>query len=68
MGTVIGILIGVCLLLIGATGFFAWAWGEEMRQNNKYHTPVKPPELDWDWDYTRERGWIEEDDDVEIQD
>ncbi len=67
VGTALAIMIGVSLLLFGSTMFFAWAWGEEVRHSNKFNTAVKPPELDWDWDYTRERGWIE-DADVEIED
>lgn len=65
MGTIIGVLTGVCLLLFGSTVLFAWLFGEEMRENQKYHTAVTPPELDWDWDYTRERGWVEDENYVE---
>lgn len=59
MGTAIAILIGLCLLLLGVVAFLLCLVQECERREKNWYTPVDVTPVDWD--YTREKGWVDGD-------
>lgn len=59
MGTAIAILIGLCLLLLGAVGFLLSLVQEYDRREKRYYNPVDVPPVKWD--YTKDGGWVDAD-------
>lgn len=55
MVTVMLIMICLVLLLTGIVAFLLCLIWEYDRKEKEQYTPVKPIE----WDYTKERGWVD---------
>ena len=62
-GTIIGILIGLCLLLLGLSAFLIGLVQDYARREKNWYAPVSPIE----WDYTKETGWREDYVDADIE-